>query len=485
MLEQSIALQEANTTVENLRPSELFAQRVQELIDDHTRVDDKGRKEFFLYFPDVNDRLKPNNSVANTRFALTKLKVAITYDEFAMVFVVVNLPGHTRVTDSAVRLLWKEFQRLGYKVSLDNLYQHLYAIGEEVPFHPLRKLFNELEAKWDGKPRLATFLIRLAKVEDNAFTRFVSISMMVAAVRRIRQPGFGYKYVPVLEGGQDARKSSFLRALAHDHYFDDNLELGSSSKETIELTGGKLIVEFGELASKRRNELEKLKAFLARAVDRARPAYGRVVQEVPRQFIACGTTNDELWLSDPTGNVRFWPLKCGATADDPIDIDGLKDELEQLWGEAAYLERQAAKSGDLAMIYPPKEISALARSEQDARYVGDEIYDRLVQAIDTAKVDDTVHHCGYAVVTNESIREAVGVTDDMALSPMIAQSIRRAMQKSGWKATNRRVNGVQTRLYYKGNLPRGDVAEGCLLLDSPGKMVRATMLIEGSCTGTN
>lgn len=478
MLDEPAALQEANIATDNPRPAQVWNQRILKVVEDNTRTDDKGRSEFFIYFPDTNDRLKPYQSVENTRFALRLLQVGVIYDEFAMVFPIINLPGHEHITDSSVRMLWAAFERLGYKVNIDTLYQHLYVIGEELTFHPLRDLFKKLEAKWDGVSRVDSFLIRLAKVEDTPFARFVSMSMMIAAVRRIRQPGFAYKYVPVLEGGQDVRKSSFLRALAFDRYFDDNLELGSSPKETIELTGGKLIIEYGELASKRRNEIEKLKSGLARTTDRARPSYGRVVQEVRRQFIAVGTTNDTNYLCDATGNARFLPVKCGATIDDPIDIDGLKEELEQLWGEAAYLERQAAANNDLSAIYPLKEISALARVEQDARYAGDEIYDRLVEALDVPKLNQTISSLGYAVVENAMIWKAAGIEPEMALNPMIAQSIKRAMLKLGWTAGNRRINGIQTRIYFKGRLPRGDIVEGRLILDVPGKMVDASALIE-------
>ena len=49
----------------------------------------------------------------------------------------------------------------------------------------------------------------------------------------------------------------------------------------------------------------------SRQSDRARMAYGHIVEEVPRQFIIVGTTNSSEYLIDLTGNRRFWPVKVG------------------------------------------------------------------------------------------------------------------------------------------------------------------------------
>ena len=70
-------------------------------------------------------------------------------------------------------------------------------------------------------------------------------------------------------------------------------------------------VEIAELTGMRRADIERVKAFASRRVDRYRPSYGRHVITAPRQCICIGTTNSERYLKDETGARRFWPIRCG------------------------------------------------------------------------------------------------------------------------------------------------------------------------------
>ena len=49
-------------------------------------------------------------------------------------------------------------------------------------------------------------------------------------------------------------------------------------------------IEIPELASMNRADIDKVKAFITRKVDRFRPSYGRRVIEVPRQSIFIGSS---------------------------------------------------------------------------------------------------------------------------------------------------------------------------------------------------
>ena len=86
-----------------------------------------------------------------------------------------------------------------------------------------------------------------------------------------------------------------------------------------------------ELSQFRRTEIETVKAFISRQFERFRPSYGRNEITYPRQCVFAGSTNESQYLNDPTGNRRFWPVKCGA-----MNVAGIVEARDQLWAEAVH-----------------------------------------------------------------------------------------------------------------------------------------------------
>ena len=144
-----------------------------------------------------------------------------------------------------------------------------------------------------AKPRVDQWLVTYAGAEDSNYTRAVGALVLIAAVRRVRQPGCKFDEMLVLEQPQQGTdKSSALAVLAvNEDWFTDDLPLNVEAKRVIETLRGRWIVEAAELSGMRKADVEHLKAMLSRRVDRARMAYGRLPIEAPRQCIIVGTTN--------------------------------------------------------------------------------------------------------------------------------------------------------------------------------------------------
>jgi predicted P-loop ATPase len=157
-------------------------------------------------------------------------------------------------------------------------------------------------------------------------------------------------------------KSSALRALCPvESWFSDDLPLGIESKEVIERTAGKWIIEAAEMHGNRGRETEQLKAFLSRQVDGpVRMAYARRSTKVHRQFILIGTTNNTSYLKDSTGGRRFWPIRVRQ-----FNVAGLLEVREQLWAEASLWE----STGESIRLAP--ELWAAAGEEQERRRASD------------------------------------------------------------------------------------------------------------------
>ena len=259
----------------------------------------------------VNDNGQPHKSQNNVRVALVKFGVELRHDTFADRTLIDGLPGFgPMLDDAAVDRLWLQVdQRFKLRVSKDTFHTILADMARLNSFHPVRDYLDGLQ--WDGKVRLDRWLIDYAGVEDTEYTRAVGALLLVAAVRRVRKPGAKFDEMVVFESpGQGTEKSSALAVLAvRDDWFSDDIPLNMEGKQVIEALRGRWIVEAAELSGMRRSEIEHLKAFLSRQVDRGRMAYDRLVTETPRQCVIVGTTNPEEYLRDTTGNRRFWPVR--------------------------------------------------------------------------------------------------------------------------------------------------------------------------------
>lgn len=145
---------------------------------------------------------------------------------------------------------------------------------------------------------------------DPAYLALIGRKFMVSAVARALKPGCKVDTMLVLEGLQGAKKSSAVRILSGSSYFSDNLpQMGT--KDASDHIRGKSIIEIGELSAMQKSEVEAIKAFVPRQEEKFRPAYARKTITYPRRCVFIGTTNEDAYLRDETGNRRFWPVMGG------------------------------------------------------------------------------------------------------------------------------------------------------------------------------
>lgn len=284
------------------------------------------------------------NHQENVKRALDKIGVDLSFDVFSQKPMVrysnPHLNGHSYhgpLVDTIVRQAWLEIdERYHFRASKDFFYDVTENVANKNTFHPVLDYLQSLE--WDGEPRLDEWLIKSGKAADTEYIRAVSSIMLIAAVRRVTEPGCKYDEMLVLESPQQGlMKSTALRTMCpNGKWFSDDLPLNVDAKQIVERTLGKWIIEASDLSGMRRSQIEHLKGMLSRQTDGpVRPAYGRLPIEQPRQFIIVGTTNSSTYLTDSTGNRRFWPVRVKQ-----FDIEWLKENRDQIWAEAAHREEQ-------------------------------------------------------------------------------------------------------------------------------------------------
>ena len=223
----------------------------------------------------------------------------------------------------------------------------LLLIARKNEYNPVAEYLRSL--KWDGKRRLDTWLIDYCVADDNEFNRRVGAMWMIAAVARAIVPGAKVDTVLVLEGKQAAKKSTTFSTLGGAWFSDSPLVFGN--KDSLQMASFCWIIELAELASLRQSETESQKAFLSAKKDTYRPPYGSAPENFMRFAVFGGSTNDDEYLVDPTGNRRYWPVRVNGRA----NILQMIMDRDQLWAEAMYRYSNASLNPHLADKQCPGE----------------------------------------------------------------------------------------------------------------------------------
>jgi putative DNA primase/helicase len=241
-------------------------------------------------------------------------------------------------------------------------------------FHPVRDYLTSL--KWDGEERVDSLLIDYLGAEDSEYVRAVTRKALSAAVARIFEPGAKFDYVLTMVGKEGKGKSTLFDKLGKS-WFSDSF-IGVQGKEAFEQLQGTWIVEMAELSAIKKAEIEAVKHFISKREDRYRVAFGRRVENFPRQCIFIGTTNNQDFLRGATGNRRFWPVAISEQAPTKDVFKDLTDyEINQVWAEAIHYYRQGEE------LYLSKELEEIAFEKQENHTEQDERAGMILKYLDT------------------------------------------------------------------------------------------------------
>jgi Virulence-associated protein E/Bifunctional DNA primase/polymerase, N-terminal len=213
----------------------------------------------------------------------------------------------------------------GLELSKDQVWDAIHLASQTNRVHPVRRYLDSLV--WDGAGRLGNWLTRYCGAPDHGLVHRLGVRWMVSAIARVKQPGCQADHLLVLEGPQGLGKSQAVRTLGGPWYLGNLPTV--TSKDAQQALSGHWIVEIAELEALRGIALTRVKDWITQTVDAFRPSYGRHLVRRPRQVVFIATTNESNYLSDETGNRRFWPIPVTA-----IDHPALEADRDQLWAEA-------------------------------------------------------------------------------------------------------------------------------------------------------
>jgi predicted P-loop ATPase len=286
------------------------------------------------------------------------LKGKIALNEFShMTMIRENLPWH-KITNAKDGDVYSDRDDAALRQYIEKVYEitspnkisdALLIVEDKNKYHPIREYIMSLS--WDGLSRVDKLLIDYLGAEDSTYVRTVTRKALAAAVARVFEPGIKFDYMLVLVGKQGLGKSHIIRLLGQS-WFSDSFST-VQGKEAYEQLQNAWLIEMAELSATRKAEAEAVKHFISKCEDSYRVAYGKRVTKFPRQCVFFGTTNDNEFLKDKTGNRRFWPVVTGiCERKKNMWTDLLQPEIDQIWaealaiwkaGEKLYLDSEAEK----------------------------------------------------------------------------------------------------------------------------------------------
>jgi len=194
---------------------------------------------------------------------------------------------------------------------------------------------------------------------------------------------------------------------------------------------GHLLCEVAELDSFSKAEMSTIKMELTNTSDNFRPLFGKSSKDHPRRCVFVGTTNQEGYLDDVTGNRRFWPIECGE-----IDLDKLAEDREQLFAEAAVRLSQYNNWWDM----PESATRAQQNSRQDIDLWSSPVAEYLALPNSRFSGVDALE-----ILTNSKIKKDVD-----KIKQEDKKRINKILRSMGWKSTPTSRHGVSIRVFRPG-----------------------------------
>ena len=230
---------------------------------------------------------------------------------------------------------WLQTSEYGIDMSDEKCGRALLLAARRHSHNPVAEYLEGLV--WDGVPRIHEALTNWASAEGNQkYIQDITRKFFISAAARGLEPGCKVDTVPVLQGKQGTRKTSFVETLAGEWY--TTVSGKTDDKDTKMQATSAWFVELSELASLGKSSVESLRGFLTQRLDHIRLPYAAAHEEFLRRCVFVGTTNSEQPLIDQEGNRRFWVVTCG-----DINLREIARNRDQLWAEAVWCFKEFKK----------------------------------------------------------------------------------------------------------------------------------------------
>ncbi|NOQ72016.1 MAG: hypothetical protein GQ574_08445 [Crocinitomix sp.] len=233
------------------------------------------------------------------------------------------------ITDRVERNVLRTLKTDGFKVGIETV-RNILNSNYSVSYDPFVEYFESLEI-WDEEVDYISELCKLVKVKNDEYFVDWMRKWLVGIIANLLSEKVNQQ-VLVFSGGQGIGKTTFMNMLVPKvlKNYANSGYLNPDSKDALVQASECMIVIMDELSSLNKNSLESFKQLVTQQKMRLRKAYGRNPENLKRRASFCGSTNDEQFLFDYSGNRRFLSFLV-----EDIDLDALsKLNIDLIYSQA-------------------------------------------------------------------------------------------------------------------------------------------------------
>lgn len=215
-----------------------------------------------------------------------------------------------------------------------------------VRYDPFKKYFEGLPPWDEQQPDYIEALANYVSCKDQHWFNQQFKKMLVRTVAcAIGVIPFN-KHCFVLKGKQNDGKTTFVRFLVPDNlsaYITENIDV--HNKDGRIALCENMIINFDELSQFSKNDIRKVKALITIQSIKERLPYDRTSSTLRRRASFFGTTNDDEFLIDETGNVRWLVFEVDDILHDKGGAKGYnaRIDINLVWAQAYTLLRSGFK----------------------------------------------------------------------------------------------------------------------------------------------
>lgn len=355
------------------------------------------------------------------------------------------------INENITAILFDKLQHDFKKVTTTLINQNLNYVATQNAYNPILEILST--AQWDGTERLNSVYKMFGIGEDDKLSRTLMLKWFMQCIcglhNSITNP-FSLDIVLVFQGAQGIGKTRFFEHLTMDEkLFGGGVGIDTRNKDTLIKSTSKWISELGEIGTTMQTDINALKSFLTSSTDEYRKPYGHTTVEYARMTSFCGTTNDEKFLVDRTGNRRFATIHLQSDLD--IDYSSQIEPFNslQFWKEIEMITEKRMKDEHktYASVFrlTREELKALNERNRDFEKSlrgEEEVEDILANLLNNQNIVGRVEF-QYITVTDF-------IQQHTELRGLSSRQVGKVLEKLGFPAIKKKIKGTTIRVR---NLP--------------------------------